>query len=270
MRASIVFIALAATGCDAVFGLTESEVSGPDAPMRDGMQCTTLQTDDEDLDGIVDGCDNCPADVNPDQDDLDNDGVGDPCDPHPEVSGDRIVLFEGFSDPLKVDAAWQPHGGTWKIHDGVLEQTNKTDYFSYLLEKSFTNPTVSIVMTDQLPFTNVFTEAGVFTGISPTEATSNPDGSDVCTTYVGSAGNPLLLLQRQPGQVPKDQSGFPAGDVTRIRMSSAGTCRGLRDMDVVVNLAYPTTAPRPGYIGLHVAHTSAVFRSVLVIETDQP
>ncbi|MBI5865006.1 MAG: thrombospondin type 3 repeat-containing protein [Planctomycetes bacterium] len=35
---------------------------------------------DSDGDGVIDGCDNCPATFNPDQTDLDHDGVGDVCD----------------------------------------------------------------------------------------------------------------------------------------------------------------------------------------------
>jgi hypothetical protein len=43
---------------------------------------------DADGDGIPDAIDNCPADVNPDQQDLDGDGLGDACDP--DIDGDGM------------------------------------------------------------------------------------------------------------------------------------------------------------------------------------
>ncbi len=42
---------------------------------------------DEDEDGHVDACDNCPTVQNSDQLDTDGDGVGDACDPCPTVLG---------------------------------------------------------------------------------------------------------------------------------------------------------------------------------------
>jgi murein tripeptide amidase MpaA len=39
-----------------------------------------IENTDTDVDGYVDGCDNCPLDHNPDQDDFDTDDVGDDCD----------------------------------------------------------------------------------------------------------------------------------------------------------------------------------------------
>ena len=41
---------------------------------------STSRVADMDLDGILDGLDNCPIDRNADQHDLDDDGVGDVCD----------------------------------------------------------------------------------------------------------------------------------------------------------------------------------------------
>jgi len=51
---------------------------------------------DEDGDGVMDNCDNCPVDDNAGQADSDGDGVGDACDPHPSAN-DRIAFFESFA-----------------------------------------------------------------------------------------------------------------------------------------------------------------------------
>lgn len=72
---------------------------------------------DEDADGLGDVCDPCPP--FPDNHDSDGDGVGDACDPHPEITGDKLVAFEGFRDALS--AAWTVMG-TFSTSggDGVL------------------------------------------------------------------------------------------------------------------------------------------------------
>lgn len=50
---------------------------------------------DEDLDGVDDGLDNCPADPNPAQTTTEP-GIGSVCDPHPEIDGDQVALFLSF------------------------------------------------------------------------------------------------------------------------------------------------------------------------------
>ena len=50
---------------------------------------------DSDGDGILDGFDNCPDDVNPDQEDADFDQIGDVCDPFPlDPDNERAQLVE--------------------------------------------------------------------------------------------------------------------------------------------------------------------------------
>ena len=72
-----------------------------DAPVDAGVSpgCAPLTTHDEDGDGVVDNCDNCPGIANADQKDSTEsapDGVGDACDPRPSAA-DRITLFEAFA-----------------------------------------------------------------------------------------------------------------------------------------------------------------------------
>jgi hypothetical protein len=59
---------------------TPADVSTDD---KDNSSLPELPGDDTDSDGIFDVCDNCAADVNPDQSDVDLDGLGDLCDPCP-------------------------------------------------------------------------------------------------------------------------------------------------------------------------------------------
>jgi hypothetical protein len=51
---------------------------------------STSRVADMDLDGVLDGLDNCPIDVNSDQRDLDDDGAGDACD----LVDDRLDYFD--------------------------------------------------------------------------------------------------------------------------------------------------------------------------------
>jgi hypothetical protein len=71
---------------------------------------------DEDADGIGDECDACPIAKPPAAAETDGDGVDSPCDPNPTMPGDKIVLFNGFNDPLPskwtMTGAWQVMGGT--------------------------------------------------------------------------------------------------------------------------------------------------------------
>ena len=93
---------------------------GDDAATSDaGPRCpATADPHDEDGDGIVDECDNCPAHANATQSDTTElearafaDGVGDACDLRPSVAGDKLQAFYAFASETDADA-WIGDGFT--------------------------------------------------------------------------------------------------------------------------------------------------------------
>ena len=60
------------------------------------LVCPDADQDDDDGDGIANGCDNCPDDANPQQEDGDGDGDGDACDTGKEPAETVVPLEVGF------------------------------------------------------------------------------------------------------------------------------------------------------------------------------
>jgi hypothetical protein len=78
---------------------------------------------DEDNDGIGDECDPCPIAKPPATPDPDGDAVDSPCDPDPRTPGDKILLFDGFSDGL--GSSWTPTtAASWTAVGGELIVSN--------------------------------------------------------------------------------------------------------------------------------------------------
>lgn len=114
MRTSclLVVVAIAACGDDAA------------TPDGGGNCASTADPHDEDGDGVVDACDNCPSTANPTQ--LDSteekahafpDRVGDACDPRPGASGDDLRGFYSFATDAQA-SAWT--GSGWSISDDAV------------------------------------------------------------------------------------------------------------------------------------------------------
>ena len=104
------------------YGCTDGDCQASPAcstcPQHSFPTLDECEAGDADSDSVLDGCDNCPADFNPDQADMDGDGSGDACDPverwllfgpHPwgvrEYSGTVQIQGESFPHWLQI---WYP------------------------------------------------------------------------------------------------------------------------------------------------------------------
>ena len=147
--------------------------AGPDpVDVRDaGPPCWgTPSTNDEDNDGVVDECDNCPSIANANQANVREvnagnaaDGVGDACDPRPDDGGDSIFLFDGMNFTT-IPPEWVNVGaGSWTADgsslspNGILTgqelaRTFPSSLGNYLAETAFTFNALDVNGSANLPF----------------------------------------------------------------------------------------------------------------------
>jgi hypothetical protein len=130
----------------------------------------TPSTHDEDGDGIVDECDNCPSMDNANQADIGEvnaggtaDGVGDVCDPRPTAGGDSIFLFDGLNF-TSLPGEWSNIGaGNWTALGGSvrpngtepgqeLARSFPSSLSNYLAETAFTFNAFEMNGSSSLPF----------------------------------------------------------------------------------------------------------------------
>lgn len=104
-------------GLELLLGLVVVSACGDDGALAidAGPRCDPADHD-EDGDGVVDDCDNCPAAENAAQLDTTEraqmalpDGVGDACDRRPALSGDKLAALFTFEDAAQLDA-WNGSG----------------------------------------------------------------------------------------------------------------------------------------------------------------
>jgi hypothetical protein len=140
---------------DAKGGASDGDAPAVADAGQDSGCIGTMPSHDEDGDGVLDGCDNCPSVPNADQTDQREiaagfaaDGVGDACDPRPSLAGDAIVLFDSFVS-VQIGTDWSVYAGTWQSRTDTLVETATSDSqqidritfpsaIDYLVETRFT------------------------------------------------------------------------------------------------------------------------------------
>lgn len=265
----LVVAALAAAGCNQIFSLSDTRPAPLDAAI-DAMGCWNPMlptTDDEDSDGIPDGCDNCPAYANTDQADDDQDGVGNPCDPHPGDNRDHLVFFDGF---VHRDPRWtMVNNGVWTFDTGAAAQTSSYANGGLALSGlTFQDATVETFFTNQQPETATEgTEIGVYAGVQ-SEAFDPP--AVHCGVLWNLMYEPHRISVKYDDQAATDTDAtFPDGNVAELWLSASGHCTARRDAGALVT-ADMMGGPPPqlaGLVMLQTDTTTASFRSVTVIDT---
>jgi hypothetical protein len=267
IRRALVFSLAVLAGCHAVFDLDEVTPSSTPACWDPAQMAH-----DEDEDGVVDGCDNCPGTANPQQTDEDADGVGDACDPHPGEPRDQLTFFDGFAgNPLT--SPWIIKGNNlWEQVDGELRQlrdeTSTHTGLAYL-RQTFQNATIEVVISGQRSTSERDTFAGVWVNAVPGSDTTYPTGL-TCFVYLSPRFGNLIVLEHTPGMDPKNQTQIPDGARVRLRVSSEGVCSAQRDQLAWVQTTVPITMPVAGEIAIRASSTPASFHSITVIDSQLP
>jgi len=211
-----------------------------------------LADHDEDGDQIVDGCDNCPADSNPDQEDLDHDGVGDACDPR-QGPIDHIVFFDGFG-AAQLDPSWLPVtvGGapSWSLGSDMVHQTaGSSSAVLELADHTFTAAIVDV----RVDTVSTFSREGAWVRADM----SGSPSADHVACYTGGG---LLSVVHNTNPMVQLLNGF--GRV-RLVVFDVGTCSAYLQSPVTVSL--PTLLPSAaGYVGLYTDSSLGDFASITV------
>ncbi len=229
------------------------------ADAKDGCW-TTGEDGDEDLDLIVDGCDQCPADVDAAPADKDGDLVGDQCDPA-NGPANHIIAFDGFSKA----ADWNQAGGVWMRTNeqrGEFSQILLAQGFAYaeLTVKPAPYPTIDVRFTPDSSCLNQCGAGGelVFPGVRVACIYEYRNGDDQVSLYVNEQMAAFAQFNAAAGAMQIQLSSISGGTVQCQAFSGGPSGK------VTTTVSVPAATTK---VGLITKMDSARFQSVLVISS---
>jgi hypothetical protein len=236
-----------------------------DTPIAiDAPACATT-THDEDGDGIVDSCDNCPGIANANQADTTEvtpDGVGDACDPRP-MARDRIALFESF--------AAMPQGWTIDPEAKVMnDQLVQPAANGYGEAYSTTTSTAGVVQA-RYHVTALNNDAPYASAEVVAERASGSVGGYRCGVFQDGAGGPRIVaiqIYIDPYDVKTgnvDGARFVVGQTGLLTLAFGGTlaCKA-SDPSEQVQVTEPEA--RTGVVGLGTQYVGIAFDYLVLYE----
>ena len=280
-------VVVAFGGCDRVVGLDPivpvvdaDETNWPTDGGVSPRACTV--TTDEDADGVVDDCDNCPLDANPDQTDTDHDGIGDVCDPHPTHSVERLGYFTGFNGTTAQEGMQVGTSGSFVVQNGMLRQTATTlpRTLFVLAGGPWRTPLVEIKIAAVLPNQNspmFFAGAYVLDG-DPSAPEPRPDCLS-CTAKFAAANFRIVRI-RKGTELTSSSEPFALGPSTTMLCAAARLGGvpggGAAGADVpppsvnITSIVVDPSDPETSKVGLWTYYAQADFSGVAVYETAYP
>ncbi len=254
------------SGCNLVFHLEDTQLRGT------GCRDPAQSDHDEDGDGVVDGCDNCPGEINPQQEDSDHDGVGDACDPHPDDDHDRIVFFDPF---VVADPRWsmQVYGtASWSFGDDVVTGTAASNNGGVLVLRGMELATAiaDVVFDGPQCAAPASCDSGAILGVAPSDLTGYPDGLvgdiNVNPAVRTKPGLEIGYIVMNDHTAPNSGIDIAAGTTTHLRLDSSGIDSATRDT-ASTPVTTSITPPQPvnGDLALYFSVTTATFYSITII-----
>jgi hypothetical protein len=243
---------------------------------------------DSDGDGIPDGCDNCPANPNPDQLDADGDGRGDACDPCPDEAGsgdDGLgTCTGGDSTPpeIAVDVSGTLGSGGWHTSPVTVSWT-VTDNESPVTSTTGCNPSaVSTETAGQLYSCSATSSGGTGTrNVSLKLDLSAPSLTCPPSLTVAQGQNVLLgtpsvtdTMDPAPAVINDAPSSYPLGATTvtwtaKDAAGHASTCAQVVNVSAAVNHAPVANADAFSIAHEGMAAVTVSAPGVLVNDSDQ-
>ncbi len=237
---------------------------------------------DEDGDGVVDSCDNCPTWSNSSQADGDGDGVGDECDPG---DGDHRVSFSeffngttapGWTTPVLANV---PVDG-WMVMNGAFKQTSLTNDFRIMerLDVSITDAVVevnyevpgfddavSLNLVGSIARYSSDSGASLGSGYSCNQVKFDVDGDnnrELLTSLVELGGNEFDAAEHGNGLEPATLF----RNVMRLRGQQIQCSRFIAETESAVTTRATDSTLGTGTLAIRTNATQADFHSVVVYE----